>query len=281
MIHRRRFFKASLLTLASPVIYPLLSKGSLVYKNTESHVQPSFQLGMAGYTFKNFNVEDSIAMMQRVGINYVTLKDFHLPLDSNADKVKEVMGKFKAAGINVYGVGVIYMKTEEEVNRTFDYAKLAGVEMIVGAPNYELLPYSEKKVKEYNIKLAIHNHGPEDKLYPGPKDVWDRIKDMDPRVGLCLDIGHATRAGADVAKAVISYSRRLFDMHIKDVTAAEKDAKVIEIGRGVINFPALIKALNKVKYPGRCSIEYEKDMKDPLPGIAESAGYFKGVLKAG
>lgn len=235
-------------------------------------------MGMAGYTFVNFPIEESITMMQRVGISYVTLKDFHMPLNSSPEKITEIIGQFRTAGITVYGVGVIYMKTEAEVDRAFEYAKHAGVEMIVGVPNYDLLVYSEKKVKEYNIKLAIHNHGPEDKLYPGPKDVYDRIKDMDARVGLCLDIGHATRAGADPAKAVLAYSRRLFDMHIKDVTAAEKNAKVIEIGRGIINFQALIKALQKVNYTGKCSIEYEKDMKDPLAGIAESNGYFKGVM---
>lgn len=235
-------------------------------------------MGMAGYTFRNFKIDESISMMKRVGINNVTLKDFHLPFDSTPDQTNEIIGRFKQAGINVYGVGVVYMRTKEEVDRTFAYAKNAGVEMIVGVPTYELLSYTEQKVKEHSMKIAIHNHGPEDKLYPGPKDVYDRIKDMDARVGLCLDIGHAFRAGADPAKAITSYASRIFDLHIKDVTAAEKDAKVIEVGRGVIDFQSLIKALLKINYSGKCSLEYEKDMNDPLAGIAESAGYFRGVM---
>jgi len=169
------------------------------------------------------------------------------------------------------------MKSNAEVDRAFEYAKKAKVEMIVGAPNYDLLPYAEQKVKEYNLRLAIHNHGPEDKLYPGPKEVFDRIKDMDARVGLCLDIGHATRAGAEPTKAILDYSTRIFDLHIKDLVENKSDSKVIEVGRGVINFQSLIKALYKIKYSGKCSIEFEKDMKDPLPGIAESVGFFKGV----
>lgn len=235
---------------------------------------------MAGYSFVHFNVDDSIAMMNRLGIQQVTLKDFHLPYDSSQAKVNEIIGRFKQAGIHVYGLGVIYMKTAAEVDRSFEYAKKAGVEMIVGVPTYELLSYTENKVKEYNIKIAIHNHGPEDKLYPGPKDIYDRIKQMDARVGICLDIGHALRAGADPAKAVRDYASRIFDMHIKDVTAPEKDAKAIEVGRGAIDFPALVKALLKINYTGRCSLEFEKDMKDPLPGMAESAGYFRGVVAA-
>ncbi|HVZ26052.1 MAG TPA: sugar phosphate isomerase/epimerase family protein, partial [Sediminibacterium sp.] len=184
----------------------------------------------------------------------------------------------KDAGIRVYAVGVIYMKTKEAVDQAFTYAKKCGVSLIVGAPNYDQLDYAEEKVKEYNIRLAIHNHGPEDKLYPGPEDVMNRIRNRDPRVGLCIDIGHATRAGVVVEKAVKTYKDRLFDMHIKDVSKAEQDGKAIEIGRGVINFPGLIRSLEKIKYSGMCSIEFEKDMSDPLPGMAESIGYFKGVM---
>lgn len=242
-----------------------------------SQNKKTLTLGMAGYTFRHFNIDDSIAMMQRVGIVHTTLKDFHLPYDSTPEKINEITGKFKNAGINVYGLGVIYMKTNDEVDRMFAYAKNAGVEMIVGVPTYELLNYTEQKAKEYNLKIAIHNHGPEDKLYPSPRDVYDRIKNMDKRVGLCIDIGHAFRAGADPAKCIIDYAPRVFDLHIKDVNAQQKDAKIMELGRGVINIPSVVKALQKINYTGKCSFEYEKDMKDPLPGIAESVGYFRGV----
>jgi sugar phosphate isomerase/epimerase len=279
MSTRRSFFKNAALGLAATTIPASVIRSSRPTPEN-GQAKKALTLGMAGYTFRYFNIDDSIAMMQRVGIIQTTLKDFHLPYDSTPEKITGVMNKFKNAGINVYGLGVIYMKTNEEVDKMFAYAKNAGVDLIVGVPTYELLNYTEQKVKEYNIPIAIHNHGPEDKLYPSPKDVYDRIKNMDKRVGLCVDIGHAFRAGADPAKAILEYAPRVFDMHIKDVTAPEKDAKVIEVGRGAINFPALIKALNKINYTGKCSFEFEKDMKDPLPGIAESVGYFKGVMNS-
>ena len=275
MLPRRDFFKATALTLAGSALHPLITKGTPAIK--EGKKAAPLTLGMAGYTFLNFNVEQSIAMLQRTGIKYVTLKDFHLPYDSTQEKINEVIGKFKAADITVYGLGVVYMKTNAEIDRTFNYAKMANVEMIVGVPNPELIPYAEQKVKEYNIKLAIHNHGPEDKLYPSPKDAWEKIKNLDARVGLCLDIGHSFRAGTEPSKAVLDYGPRIFDLHIKDLVENSPKSKVIEIGRGILNFPALVKALHKIKYTGKCSIEYEKDMKDPLPGIAESAGFFRGV----
>ncbi len=278
MTTRRSFFKNTALGLAAAGIPATFKNNNESVAGPSSPAKKSLNLGMAGYTFRHFNIDDSITMMQRVGITNTTLKDFHLPYDSTPEKVAEVMKRFSQAGIRVYGLGVIYMRSQEEVDKLFTYAKTAGVEMIVGVPTYELLDYTEKKVKEHDLKIAIHNHGPEDKLYPGPKDVYDRIKHMDPRVGLCLDIGHAFRAGADPAKAITDYSKRIFDLHIKDVTAAEKDAKVIELGRGAIDIQSIVKALLKINFTGNCSFEYEKDMKDPLPGIAESVGYFRGVV---
>jgi len=170
------------------------------------------------------------------------------------------------------------MKSEQEVDRAFEYAKNAGVKMIVGAPNYELLPYVEKKVKDYDMRLAIHNHGPDNPLFPNATDIWNHIKDMDSRMGICLDIGHTVRDGADPSVDAERYSKRLFDIHIKDVSDASKAGKTVEMGRGVIDIPKFVATLRKIKYSGMCSLEYEKDMKDPLAGIAESIGYFKGVM---
>lgn len=238
------------------------------------------QLGIAGYTFTKVGMETAIAMMQRLGITNLSLKDNFLPLDSTVVRCREVIDQFKAAGITVYGVGVIYMKTLAEVDRAFDYAARTGVKLIIGAPEYSLLPYAETKVRSTGIRLAIHNHGPEDRLYPSPADVWGRISGMDKNIGLCIDIGHATRAGTKLSDAITLYQDRLFDLHIKDVSGAYKEAAATEIGRGVIDFPLMIKTLETINYTGKCSLEYEKDMTDPIPGLAESTGFFRGVIRA-
>jgi sugar phosphate isomerase/epimerase len=277
MSSRRNFIQQSVLGIGGAAVLPLLGNKALAADNESK--EGSLQVGMAGFTFAKFDLEKSIAMMKRVDVKYLSLKDFHLPLNSGPEKIQSVMTQFADGGIKVYAVGVIYMKTKEAVDETFDYAKKVGVSLIVGVPNPELLDYTEEKVKSSNIRIAIHNHGPEDKLYPSPKNVYDLIKNRDEKMGLCIDIGHSTRAGQDPAKAVLEYKQRVFDMHIKDVSAAVKDGKAIELGRGVIDFPALVKALNKIKYTGLCSLEYEKDMADSLPGIAESAGFFKGVIR--
>ena len=276
MSNRRNFLHKSVLSVAGAAILPSLSLNAASQKTTGA--EAPLQLGMAGFTFYRFNVDQCIAMMKRVGVTNLSLKDIHLPIAASDAQISEVLAKFKAGGINIYAVGVIYMKTKEQVDNAFAYAKKVGVSLIVGVPSYDLIAYTEEKVKEYDIRIAIHNHGPEDALYPAPADVYNRIKDLDARMGMCIDIGHALRAGADLPKVIKAYKERLFDLHIKDVTIAAKDGKAIEIGRGVIDFEKVIEALEKIKFNGMCSIEFEKDMNDPLPGIAESVGFFKGVM---
>jgi sugar phosphate isomerase/epimerase len=279
MNNRRNFLRNSGLGIAAAASLPLLGKAAVDTASNPVAEPMDFPIGFAGFSFVRFDMDKSIAMMKRMGVTNLSVKEFHLPLNSSQETIDAVKKKLTDAGINMYTVGVVYMKSKEAVDQAFDYARKCGVNMIVGVPNQDLLAYTEEKVKATNIKMAIHNHGPEDKLYPSPKDVYDRIKDMDPRMGLCIDIGHTFRAGVLPEKAVVEYKDRLFDLHIKDVTAMAKDAKVIEIGRGAINFPAFVKALRKIKYTGICSVEYEKDMNDPLAGMAESVGYFRGILK--
>ncbi len=278
-MNRKKFINYAALAIAGSISAPMFGKAATATVSPEKK-EANLTIGIAGYTFARFNVDKALEMIKRLDVHFFSVKDFQLPLNSDEETIKSVLGKFAGAGCQVYAAGVIYMKTQNEVDNAFAYAKRIGVPMIVGVPVYELLDYTEQKVKSSGIKIAIHNHGPEDKLYPAPQNVYDHIKNRDDRMGLCLDIGHAVRAGANLSKVINDYKNRLFDMHIKDVTGAFKEAKAIEIGRGVIDFPSLVKTLNEINYKGVCSIEYEKDMTDPLPGIAESLGFFKGVISS-
>jgi inosose dehydratase len=279
MQNRRAFLKQATIGAAAAGVAPMLATAA-GKQPFEATSVTSLQLGIAGYTFAKCSIQQAIAIMQRVNIKTFSLKDIFLPLNSTKEKIDEVVKTFADAGISIYAVGVIYMKTQQDADQAFEYAKMVGVDMIVGSPVYELLPYIEQKVKAYNIRLAIHNHGPEDKLYPTPGDVYNHIKKLDSRLGLCLDIGHTQRDNIEPADAYLKYADRIMDMHIKDVEKAEKDAESLELGRGIINIPALVKALFKKGYTGHCSFEHEKDAADPLPGLAECVGYFKGVCAA-
>ena len=237
-----------------------------------------FNVGMAGYTFNKFDLDQTLEMMQKCDVKNLCIKDFHLPLNSNEKQIADFHAKLASKGVKGYAVGPIYMRSEKEIDNAFEYAKRVGVKLIVGVPNYELLPYVDKKVKEYDMHYAIHLHGPDMPLYPDADDVWNNVKDLDPRIGMCLDVGHDTRNGKDPVKDLKKYHSRVFDIHIKDVTGASKAGYSVEIGRGIIDFPAFVKMLRKVGYTGMCSLEHERNMNDPLQGIAESIGYFRGVI---
>lgn len=240
----------------------------------------SFKVGIAGYTFVKFDLDKTLETLKALDVHYLCIKDFHLPMNSTDSEIAAFHAKLKAHDVIGYAVGPIYMRTEEDVDKAFDYAKRVGVKLIVGVPNVELLPYVEKKVKEYDFKYAIHLHGPDIKIYPDADDVWNHTKDLDPRMGMCLDIGHDTRNGKDPVADMEKYHSRVFDMHIKDVTGTTRLGYSLEVGRGVIDIPSMVKMIRKVGYTGVCSLEHERNMDNPFMGIAESLGYFRGVIEA-
>ncbi len=275
---RRRFLK---LAGASAVACAAAAPGgALAAGRSEPAPAAPFTLGMASYTLRLFPVDQAIEMTKRLGLTRICFKDFHLKLDATPDVIAATVAKVKAAGLDLYAGGVIYMKTEAEVDRAFAYAKAAGMRMIIGVPTYDLLPYTNRKVREHDIPVAIHNHGPDNPLFPTPQSAYERIASLDRRLGLCMDVGHTERAGVDPAESAEKYFDRLFDVHIKDVSAPTAQGRTVEIGRGVIDIPRLLKTLTRLKYSGTLALEYEKDEKDPLPGSAESIGYLRGVIAA-
>jgi sugar phosphate isomerase/epimerase len=277
---RRQFLKATGFGMAAS----LAGAGSCLPEArgaaTPQQNEPQFELGLASYTFRKFGLDDTLAMTNRLGLKYIAFKSFHLPLDSTPEQISEVVAKVREAGLELYGGGVIYMKNENEVNQAFDYARAAGMKVIIGVPNHDLLPLVDKKVRQYDIRVAIHNHGPTDEVYPTPQSAYERIKDLDERIGLCIDIGHTQRAGVDPSLSAEEFADRLLDVHIKDVSQATAEGGTVEIGRGVIDIPKFLRTLLKINYSGITSFEYEKDADDPLAGVAESVGYVRGALAA-
>ncbi len=276
---RRQFLQIATVSAAS-LIGASNCGGQVPQLQEKNAKRKELKLGLASYTLRKFKLDEALAMTKQVGLEYIALKSDHLPLDSAPDTIKDVAEKVRQAGFVLYGGGVIYMKNEAQVNQAFDYAKAAGMKIIIGVPDHDLLPLVNEKVQQYDIKVAVHNHGPTDKNYPTPEVAYEKIKSLDSRIGLCHDIGHTMRAAIDPSVPTEKFADQLLDVHIKDVTEATKDGKPIEVGRGVIDIPKFLRTLLKIDYSGVVSFEYEKDAKNPLPGLAESVGYVRGVLAA-
>jgi len=274
-------------SLSGVIIFLLIITQTLIGQNQDRpgpqpapETYENFKLGIAGYTFVNFDIDKTLETLKRTDVHYLCIKNFHLPLTSTDEEIMAFHAKLKSADVTGYAVGPLYMKTKEEVDQVFEYAKRVGVKTIVGIPTYDLLPYVNKKVAEYDIKYAIHLHGPDINKFPDADDVWENVKDLDPRMGMCLDIGHDRRNGKDPVADMKKYHSRVFDIHLKDVTAASKQGYSVEVGRGILDIPAFVKMLREINYTGVVSLEHERNMDNPFMGIAESIGYFRGVVSA-
>ena len=274
---RRQFLQIAAVSAAS-LIGASNCGGQAPQLQEKNEKKKELKLGLASYSLRKFKLDEALAMTKQVGLKYIALKSDHLPLDSTPAEIEEAAAKVRQAGLELYGGGVIYMKNETQVNQAFDYAKAAGMKIIIGVPDPDLLPLVNEKVQQYDIKVAVHNHGPTDKNYPTPEVAYEKIKSLDSRIGLCNDIGHTMRAAVDPSVSAEKFADRLLDVHIKDVTEATKDGKAIEVGRGVIDIPKFLRTLLKIEYSGVVSFEYEKDAESPLTGLAESVGYVRGVL---
>lgn len=278
MTNRRNFLRVAGIGIASAALPGVTSASTSPVREKKSDA--GIKLGVASYSLRKFSQEEALDMTLRCGVNRITFKSMHLPLDSDKETIRKAVALCKEEGITLYGAGVITMKTEEEADQAFEYAKTAGLEMIIGVPYPEVLDYVEGKVKEYDIKMAIHNHGPGDDIYPSAESVNDRIKYMDKRMGMCLDIGHTKRINRDPEQDFKKYFNRIFDVHIKDVTPTEShpEGETCIMGRGVIDLVSFLRTVADLKYAGTLALEYEAESDDPLPGMMESLGYAKGVL---
>jgi len=239
----------------------------------------SLKLAVATYSLREFRRDLAIKMMKELNVRYANVKEYHLPYNDSPKELAEGRKKFQDAGLEIVAGGVISLAKDDDadIRRYFDYAKACGMPVMTIAPTAQTMPRIEKFVKEYGIKVAIHNHGPEDKHFPTPQSALRVVKDMDPRCGLCIDAGHTARAGVDLVESIREAGPRLFDMHIKDLRRGTKDDGC-PVGEGVVPVVAMFQQLRKMNYNGTISLEYEIEGDKPFTGMKASFAYMRGVL---
>ena len=296
MITRRNFFATTSLALAAAGCQSISKNGACAKCG-----KVNFKLGMAGYSCHRLSADETLALLKRLDVNYLCVKDFHLPFKATDAEIAAFKQKCADHGVTGYGLGPIYMDTKDKAKMVFDFAKRFGVDTVVGVPfeykmingkktRYEsrsLCEYLSGLCKEYDIRYAIHNHGPDiPYLFPTGETSWNMVKDLDVRMGLCLDVGHDFRAKADPVASIRKFHTRIYDMHIKNVKFDPVKNRAMPMPRGDMDMWAIVKALVEVGYTGVCSLAYESfPPKGEKPGIkaeevAESIGYFKGLMKA-
>ncbi len=266
------------------MVFGSLALGATPFANAATPAKAGdsgdIRLGVATYSFRKFPRSEAIRMTKQLGLTYVDIKEFHLPYKDSPEQLAAGRKEFEDAGLKIIAGGNVSMTKDDEadIRRYFEYAKACGMPMMVIAPTHENLSKVEKLAKEYNIKCALHNHGPEDKHFPTPQSVLEAVKNMDPRMGLCMDIGHTARTGKDVVESIAEAGPRLLEMHTKDLKSFTDKGSQVPVGDGIMPIPAIFNQLRKIGYQGVCSLEYEVEETNPLPGMMKSFAYMRGVI---
>ena len=276
---RRDFFRSG--AVAAAALFAPAGILALAHAHPSAGKASPIRLGLASYTFRNFNRAQLIGFMQQLNMFALNAKDVkdHLPMDPQQEAA--ALSDYTDAGIKLHAAGAIYFAKDEDadIRAKFEYCKRAGIGVIVaGDPAPETLPRIEKFVKEYDIRIAIHNHGPEDKLWPSPLDVLKVVKGMDPRIGCCIDVGHTLRTGTDVVQAIHETGPRLFNVHMKDLANSESKESQVAVGEGKMPVRRMFEALIATKYQGFVDLEYEVHPDNPMPGVSASFAYMRRVL---
>src|SRR6266850_906085 len=278
-LSRRDFVRSSALAAAAFAVPN--DAFAIARVSPPSNAASPILLGLASYTFRNFSRAQLISFMKQLNLSAVNLKDAKNHLPSATPQEIAALADYAAAGIKLHAAGTIYFDKDEDadIRNKFEYCKRAGISVVVaGDPALETLPRIEKFVREYDIRFAIHNHGPEDKLWHSPQDVLKAVKNMDPRMGCCIDVGHTVRAGIDVVQAIHAAGPRLFNVHMKDLTSFQSKESQVAVGEGAMPVKKIFEALIAMKYQGFVDLEYEIHADDPMPGVIASFAYMRGVL---
>src|SRR2546427_11914483 len=275
---RRNFVRSSALAASA-----FVSKDActLIQNRPSAGEASPVRLGVASYTFRNFSRAQMIGFLKQLNVFALNLKDVKDHLPSDMQQELSALSDYAAAGMKPHAAGTIYFEKDEDadIRSKFEYCKRAGIAVIVaGDPAPQTLPRIEKFVREYDIRFAIHNHGPEDKLWHSPLDVLKAVKSMDPRTGCCIDVGHTVRAGTDVVQAIHEVGARLFNVHMKDLTNFQSKESQVQVGDGIMPVKKIFEALGAIKYKGFVDLEYEIHADDPMPGVIGSFAYMRGVL---
>jgi len=276
-LNRRNFFGGAAIAAGT-----LATTACAQIPVSEAAPMPRFNLSVATYSLRKFNRAAAIKIIQDLGVKYVCAKSFHIPYEASPQELAAIRKEFEDAGLKIIGGGTVTMQKEDEaeIRAYFEYAKHAGMGFMVIAPTVKTLPMIEKFVKEYGIAVAIHNHGTEDKNFPGPQDILPHIKHMDPRVGLCVDLGHTSRTGINIIEALEMSGNRILDVHMKDLKDLMVKGSDIEVGRGAMPIAKIFQTLTKIGYTAHLGLEYEIKAEEPFVGMNESYAYQRGILAA-
>jgi sugar phosphate isomerase/epimerase len=237
-----------------------------------------FKMGLQTYTLRDFNFDQTLGHLKDLGLKYAQFFSKQLPITDDKSKIEEASAKLKAAGVQILSWGVQgFSKNVDNTKKAFEFAKAMGFSVYSANPSADSFESLASLTKEYGIKIAIHNHGPEDKTYGRLEQVQKAVEKWPVEIGSCVDTGHVLRIGEDPVQWIKALGPRVHDVHIKDFSGPKGEDEQI-LGKGKLDVRAVLKALKEVQFKGILALEYEKngpkllgDIKECLAAVSEAA----------
>jgi|LakMenEpi03Aug12_release.lakeMendotaPanAssembly.Ray.scaffolds.fasta_scaffold360178_2 sugar phosphate isomerase/epimerase len=226
-------------------------------------------LGIQLYSLRGYPVDEALRHAREIGFRYVEFWPGIYPLSSSSEQIAAMNKKLADLGLTISAHGVNGFGADAAANRkVFEFAKAAGIRTLGADPAPEAFASLDDLVKEFDIRIAIHNHGPKHR-YNKVLDVLRAIEKHDERIGACADLGHFIRSGENPVEVIRLLKGRLYGIHLKDFQDQQENTKGVILGKGHLDVPAVFAALEQVNFPadGALSLEYEENPKDPLADI--------------
>lgn len=242
----------------------------------------NLKLGIQLYSLRGYK-DASVALKhaKELGFEQVEFYSGMFPLDASAEKIAAIKKEVAGLGLKISAHGVNALTKDDKANRkVFEFAKAVGLPTITVDPTADSFDSVEALVKEFNIRVAIHNHGPSHH-YNKVVDVLKAIENRDSRIGACADLGHFIRSGENPVQVVRLLAGRLYGVHLKDFAEMQDKTKGVILGKGHLNVATVFDALVETKFPsdGALSLEYEENPENPLEDIRQCVKVARDALK--
>lgn len=286
----RTIYRPAVLALA------LLAAAAAVPAGTVAHEYPAelyvggFLIGPQAYSFNRFSFFEAVDKAKEAGASVIEAypgqrlsPDDDRPFNHEAPPEVWAKAKMKleSAGVRLVNYGVVRLGKDEAANRrVFDFVTIMDIPCITTEPEEGSFPLIEKLVKEYDVKVAIHNHPKRDDnpdyKYWDPEYVLDLVKDLDPRIGACADTGHWMRSGVNPVDALKILDGRIVSLHLKDLNEfGVRNAHDVHFGTGKADMPAILDELRRQRFGGNISIEYEHNWENNVGDVAACVDYVR------
>jgi len=238
------------------------------------------KLGIQIYSLRGFPVDVALDHTKNLGFDEVEFFSGMFPLTASDEEIRKMVDKVKGLGLRISAHGVNAFSKDAAANRkVFEFAKKAGIKNISAAPTPDSMDSLNDLVKEFDIRIAIHNHGPSDR-FNKVVDVLKAIEGRDARIGACADLGHFIRSGEKPVDVIRALSGRLYGVHLKDFAEMKESTRGVILGQGHLDCAAVFDALIQAKFPadGALSLEYEENPKYPIEDIRQCVATARGAL---